>query len=376
MNSIRRKLLAVKENRAVLSQIGNACFIMFYVLMVMLKALGFSSYHMFYKAVFVVALLFLMVKVLTTKYTMREFLILYLLLGLSALCWIKVGEKNVLLITLMMWGLKGCNFERIIKYSIWIWVIGVLFMVTLSCVGLLDVQSDSAIATDFSLRDVYAFGYTKANAMFYIVFLCVALVLYINYEKLNLWYLLATSAVSLIAYEATFCRTGIITFIGLWGLIILDKITFSKRYYRLLSYSALGLFGISLVATVVYRKANSIMFKINRVFNGRIEIANNYYKECGIKLLPQDVSIFGKMNYTTLDNMYMYLLICCGIIVVGLYLFATTMCQRKLCQEQHYKEIIFSIVFAVFGVLEQSPFNPILNPFMLLLANMIYSNFI
>ena len=41
----------------------------------------------------------------------------------------------------------------------------------------------------------------------------------------------------------------------------------------------------------------------------------------------------------------------------------------------YYREIIFFTIFAVYAVLEQSPMNPILNPFILFTANLVYKNY-
>jgi hypothetical protein len=68
----------------------------------------------------------------------------------------------------------------------------------------------------------------------------------------------------------------------------------------------------------------------------------------------------------------MYLLICCGLIVgIGYYILATK-AQLKLYEQRKTVEILFFTVFAIYAVLEQGPFNPILNPFVLVIGNLIY----
>ena len=81
------------------------------------------------------------------------------------------------------------------------------------------------------------------------------------------------------------------------------------------------------------------------------------------------------MNYTTIDNFYMYLLISCGVIVALAFVIFATKAQFRLFREGNYREILFFTVFAVYAMLEQSPFNPILNPFILLMGNLIYRDF-
>lgn len=375
MNRIKKRIIDIQQNRAQIEQIGNISFLGYYAIMVILKTFGYVSYETFYRLAFAFALIFLVVKVLTTKYTIREFLILYLLFIVGAICWLRVGEKNIMLIALTLWGMKNIDFEELLKATIGIRIVGTALVILLACVGIFDIEQDLDIGTDFTQKLVFGLGYDKPNAAFYLIFLIVALVLYIDYSKLNLWHFVTSVVLCYAAYRATFCRTGIIVFCGMWALIILDKLCKDKRYYKLLCCQVLVLFLISLFAMVSYRKANSIWYRINRMFNGRIEIGNNYYKAFGTTLGPKPAQIFWDMNATTMDNLYMYLFISCGVIVTLCFVYFTTKAQLKLYQEGHYREIIFFTVFAVYAMLEQSPFNPVLNPFILLLGNQVYRDF-
>lgn len=375
MNRIQKKWMDLKENRERLAFIGDMGFVGYYGIMIITKTFGYASYDKIFRVAFLLALVGLALKVLTTRYTMREFLLLYLLLGVSAVCWLRVGEKNVLFITLTLWGMKGISLRDLLKSTILIRVLGTALMIALACAGVLDMQPRMDMATDYSEFVVYALGYDKSNAAFYIIFLILVLLIYIYYDKLNLWHFLGSVFLCFVAFRITYCRTGALVFAGMWALIILDKITKKKNYYKLICWNMAVLFCLSFLATVIYKKANPILFQINRIFNGRIEITNNYYKAYGITLFPKTVNIFWDMNYTTMDNFYMYLFISCGAIVALGFVVMATRAQFKLYREGHYREILFFTVFAVYAMLEQSPFNPILNPFILLVGNLIYRDF-
>ena len=355
--------------------VGTISFCVYYGIMVVIKAFGYVSYEMFFKIAFVLALGCLGIKVCTTKYTMREFVILYLMLAISAICWLRVGEKNVLFITLSLWGLKNVRFDLLMKATVGIRIVGILFMILLSCVGLFDMQANEAIGTDFSSYAVYGFGYIKSNAAYYMIFVTSAIVLYIEYDRLNLKYFLVSTAVCVLAFRATYCRTGFIVFFLMWLLIALDKVWSYKKYFGLMSFVTAGVFGISLFFMLIYQITNPILFKINRMLSGRIEITNNYYRAFGTTLFPKTVNIFWDMNYTTIDNLYMYLFISCGAVITLLFVYWATKSQWKLYREKNYREIIFFTIFAIYAVLEQSPMNPILNPFILLTANLVYKEY-
>lgn len=151
MNAIQKKMTDLKQNTEWLELFGTISFCVYYGIMVVIKAFGYVSYEMFFKIAFVFALGCLGIKVCTTKYTMREFVILYLMLALSAICWLRVGEKNVLFITLSLWGLKNVRFDLLMKATVGIRIVGILFMILLSCVGLFDMQANEAIGIRFQL---------------------------------------------------------------------------------------------------------------------------------------------------------------------------------------------------------------------------------
>lgn len=161
----------------------------------------------------------------------------------------------------------------------------------------------------------------------------------------------------------------------MWALIILDKLCKNKKYYQLLTMTTAGVFIISWIWMVIYKINNTFMFRINRMLSGRIEITNNYYKAYGMTLFPKTVNIFWDMNYTTIDNLYMYLFISCGALFTILFVYWASRSQWKMYSNGYYREIIFFTIFAVYAVLEQSPMNPILNPFILFTANLVYKNY-
>lgn len=375
MNQIQKRVTDFKLNMEIFAKIGEISFFVYYGIMVILKTFGYVSHEKFYVAAFVLALVFLLLKVFTTKYTMREFLILYVLFAISALCWLRVGEKNLMLITLTLWGIKNIDLRDLIKNTFLIRVFGTLIMIVFSCVGIFDVQKSIDTATDFSERVVFALGYDKSNTTFYTIFLILVLFVYLNYERLNFWHFLGTSAICFAAFKVTFCRTGTIVFFGMWALILFDKLCRKKRIYKLFCWQIPVFFLMSLGAMIVYRKAIPTWYQINRMFNGRIEISNNYYKRYGLTLFPKPAAIFWEMNAATIDNLYMYIFVCCGMAVGLCLLFFVTKSQLKLYHQGKTQEIVFITVFAVYAILEQSPLNPVMNPFILLLGNLIYRNF-
>jgi hypothetical protein len=176
----------------------------------------------------------------------------------------------------------------------------------------------------------------------------------------------------LFLYELTYCRTGILLFGLLWGMIGWEKFTKWKGYHHIYSLAYVFGFVISLLATVFYRPGNTKMQKINHLFNGRIDIAHSYFSGVGFSLFPRDVSIFSFNLNRIIDNLYMSLAITSGLGVAVLFVVLMTKTSRVLIKKRCYRELIFMVIFAIYAVLEEFPMNPSMNPFIMLLGLLLY----
>ena len=355
-------------------KIAEFSFYAFYVLLIIAKSLGYNSGDLIYKICFYVGVLFLLVKLVNTKYTLREILWIAFFLVIVFLIYFKLGDLSELLLLLSVVGMKNCNFSTIMKLTVITRIAVTVTQLLLVSVGLMDAQQQLVDDGLNPIREVYALGWTKPNLAFLGGFLAVVVFLYVFYEKLNIGYFLGTMLPMVLLYKVTYCRTGIIVYFFLWVLIIVDKAIRYKKIYWLYCLAYVVGYVISFLAMHFYQGTYGYMQTINQVFNGRIDIMNTYYKTVGLSLFPRDVSIFSFNLNRIIDNLYMSLTITSGIIVGVLFVVLLTRCMYTLYHKKCYKEIIFMVIFAVYAILEEFPLNPSLNPFMLLLGVLLYKD--
>lgn len=359
------------ENKA---KIINFCFYSYYALLIIAKSYGYNSGDFFYKICFYVGAVLLLIKLFNTRYTFREYALLLIFLGIVGIIYLKLGDLTALLLLITVAGMKECNFLTVIKMTAIIRLLTLTGQLLMVGIGIIDVQRQLADPSDVNSRVLYALGWNKPNSAFLSAFLTVVVIMYLYYDKLNIWHLLLTSVPMIILFRLTYCRTGMILFLGLWVLIFLEKVTKNKKYYKVFCLSYAGAFLLSYLSVRYYQSTSEVSKVLNHLFSGRIDIMKTYYSTVGLSLFPRDISVFSFYSNRIIDNLYMSITITSGILSGILFVFLLTKLMFWLYKNMFYKEIIFMVIFAAYAMLEQFPLNPSMNPFILLLAVLLYGN--
>lgn len=355
-----------------LSDVGNAAFYGYFAINILMKAFTYDHGDQIYKCFFLFGMLFLAIKVLTTRYTMREVFWAAALMGLGLLLSVINRQNTWLLLFATVIGMKNCKFYQLIQIAVYIRVISLVLIVTGSVSGAFDIGFKTTPDTSYVEIPVYSFAMNEPNTAFLAVFVTLLLLLYYNYTKLDWRWFLGTSAVALIFYKFTFCRTGIAAFFFCWGLIIFEKLVKSKKVKFVLALSVPVGALFSLTTMMVYNGGNSVMRLLNHFVSGRIYIMNGYYSELGLSLIPRTQEYFYGNYYGLIDNTYMFVLLYCGWIIALFFFYIVAKTLFRLYQGGHYKELVMIGAMALYGVLEQFVMNGFMNPFILLCGGLMY----
>lgn len=353
-------------------QIGIVAYYGFFAINILMKAFAYDHGDDIYRYFFVFGMLFLAIKLVTTKYTLREIFWAAVLIGVAVPLSVITKSNTWLLLFLTIIGMKNCSYQFLIKIAVYIRVFCVLVLVIGSTFGIYDIGYKTTPDTKFVEIPVYSFALGEPNYAFLTVFLTLMLLLYYNYEKLNKWWFFATSAVALLFYELTFCRTGIAVFFFCWGLILFEKCVKSHRAKFILTLSVPVGALFSFATMVIYNGSNKIMGLLNHYVSGRIYIMNSYYKDQGLALYPRTQEFFYASYYGLIDNSYMFVLLYCGIIVASFFFILMCWTLLRLYRQRHYRELVMLGTLALYGVLEQFVMNGFMNPFILLGGILLY----
>lgn len=353
-------------------KIGVVAFYGYFAINMLMKAFTYDHGDNIYKYFMVFAMIFLAIKVISTRYTLREIIWAAILGGLGLTLSIITKTNTWLLLFATIIGMKNCKFNVLIKIAVYIRVFSLAVLTIGSSFGVYDIGYKTTPDTKYVEIPVYSFGMNEPNTAYLAVFLTLVLLLYYNYEKLNKWWFLCTSAVALLFYEFTFCRTGIGVFFFCWALIILEKCIKSRKIKFVLTLSVPVGAVFSLLTMLLYNAGNPVMKLINHLVSGRIYIMNGYYIDQGISLVPRTQEFFYASYHGLIDNTYMFVLLYCGVVVALFFFGLVCLTLFRLYKLGYYRELVMIGAMALYGVMEQFVMNAFMNPFILLCGILLY----
>lgn len=364
-----------------LTSYGIVSMGLYYAILTASKALGMDSSNSLYYGMFAIACIVLCHKYLITSYTLQEIIFDVFLVGMGLGCFLLSKDMTTLLLAITVVGLKDCDFREMAKVAFYVRAAITSIMISGSFLGIFDQGETAQVTTSFQDIVVYNFGYSTANNAYINIFLLVALCLYFGYERINWKWFGATCVLALLMYTFTNSRTGTLLFFAMWFFIVCEKFLLGKKvrpvFFGILRWMPLicGLF--SLFATAIFEMDGSKATEyINRIFSGRLNITHQYYEALGVSFLPHKKAIMDSLRgIGFIDNAYMSVFFHNGLIVAVVIMALICIANGKLYKEKCYRELVFVATFSVYGMMEEFPLNPIVNPFIMLIALVVYKEF-
>ena len=163
--------------------------------------------------------------------------------------------------------------------------------------------------------------------------------------------------VEFILYRVAKTRTSLYLFVFVLLIVLIYK---NKSYSRLIDILAkyavpfLSLF--TFVMTFLYEKGNILSHAVDQLLTHRIGLASYAYNRLGLSLFGRDMRDFtttwdeyyGFSGGFTFDNIYSYLLINVGIVILVLLIIVF----YKVAKQGSLKNNIFILVWALYSMTE------------------------
>ena len=174
--------------------IGIIAYYGYFATNVLVKAFGYDSSDQIYKFFMLSGIILLGIKFITTRYTLREVVIIALLLGAGMFIWVMTKKATLLFLFLTIIGMKDVQFGKLIGISVWIRLFVAAVMVIGSVYGVYDIGYKTTPNAQYVEVPVYSFGFNEPNTAYLTIFLLLILLVYSYYEKLNGWLFICTFA--------------------------------------------------------------------------------------------------------------------------------------------------------------------------------------
>lgn len=366
------------KNRITAGQYGVISMTMYYGVMTASKALGMDSSNLLYYVMFGIACIMLLFKYCVTQYTVRQIALDVLLGCIGIVCFVISHDMTLLLLAMTVAGLKDCNFRELACTAFYVRLAITSFMVIASFLGIFDQGETAQTTTSFQDITVYNFGYSTANNAYINIFVLMALFLYIRYDRINWKYFIGTSVIAMLMYTFTNSRTGTLLFFAVWFFIFCEKFLLARKgryvFFWLMAASTLICAVFSYAATSMFNPDGGYWSEyINRIFSGRLNITHKYHEALSVSLIPRTSAVMdAHRGFGFIDNSYMSVYFHDGLIVAFIVLVLICISNYSLFKKHCYKELVFIASFSVYAMMEEFPLNPVVNPFIMLTAVVIY----
>lgn len=366
------------KNRITAGQYGVISMTMYYGVMTASKALGMDSSNSLYYVMFGIACIMLLFKYCVTQYTVRQIALDVLLGCIGIVCFVISHDMTLLLLAMTVAGLKDCDFRELACTAFYVRLAITSFMVVASFLGIFDQGETAQTTTSFQDITVYNFGYSTANNAYINIFVLMALFLYIRYDRINWKYFIGTSVIAMLMYTFTNSRTGTLLFFAVWFFIFCEKFLLARKgryvFFWLMAASTLICAVFSYAATSMFNPDGGYWSEyINRIFSGRLNITHRYHEALSVSLIPRTSAVMdAHRGFGFIDNSYMSVYFHDGLIVALIVLVLICISNYSLFKKHCYKELVFIASFSVYAMMEEFPLNPVVNPFIMLTAVVIY----
>lgn len=301
-----------------------------------------------------ISVVLLVVHILSKQYNTRQLIAYAIVTVLFGVICINIGSAGLLITVITCLAIRDENIERIIrfifKYE--------FLLVTIHCiVGAVSTLLGSKYYVIYRGYRRYSLGFGHANVLSAFVFNLIIMYFWLKFEELKAKDFITVILVEFILYRVAKTRTSLYLFVFVLLIVLIYK---NKSYSRLINILAkyavpfLSLF--TFIMTFLYEKGNILSHAVDQLLTHRIGLASYAYSRLGLTIFGRDMRNFtttwdeyyGFSGGFTFDNIYSYLLINVGIVILLLIIIVF----YKVAKLGSLKNNIFILVWALYSMTE------------------------
>lgn len=350
MNNIKEKTFDGK-----VFTVKETCYYLFFMLLFFAKGIGLYDGQEVFKAFLLISLLFWVLNMILTKYTLRETCIIAVLGLITAIVYRNTGEKGILFIFLVVTGLKNVPLKRIWYVSLGTWLLSFVPAAALTSTGIIEGPFKVHVrpVVGFAIR--WSLGQAHPNVGHVSYFVLTMLIVYVLGSRMKLRYLVWLFLGNCFIFIFTVSQTGFLIttlYLMVSGYLIYRK-NISRFEYGMVQCVIPSCVLVSLLGPVLLK--GKIFDIVNKLMNTRLYLSREF-------LTQEKITLFGSgMQLTsaemTMDNSYVFAFMTYGIVMFMILITAYIMLTNKLVKEKKNAELAIIICIAIAGITEPFLFN-------------------
>lgn len=334
-------------------------YLVYFVIMLGAKAIGLYEGQFWYNVCLLIGGALFAVKVLVTKHSILEYVMILALMALGSIIYLQSGEKSLLIFFTMMIGMKNVSIDKVFKTGCAIWLTAFVSMYVLSVVGILPERAYVLERYGWPPILRHSLGYPHPNTL-HVTYFVLSVLLMFSLRSLSKKYLTAISVILMLGncyvfmYSLSrngFLITSVYIFLNLYFLLRENRSKLENVIIRLIfPFSAVVLIIFPLIV-----KGNAFEI-LNRIFAGRFVFTRHFLtyeplKLFGIREIPVPAP-----NYV-IDSSYIYLIFRLGLVAFVLYFAVMLWLINDLVKADKRAELAVVLAFTIGGINETYLFN-------------------
>lgn len=350
-----------ENNRDKYISLAEIMYLCYFAVMLGAKAIGLYEGQIAYNVCLVLGAVFFMLKMVFTRYSVKEYIAIILILLLGILVYMQSGEKSLLICFTMMLGIKGVSELRVFKLGSIIWIVSFITMYILAVVGVIPEYASTMLRAGWPTILRHSLGYPHPNSLHASYFIIVVFVLYLS-KDLRKSYLTAVSVAlflgNLYVFMYSLSRNGfaITCFYILFNFYMLNRNKRSKVENALIMAALpIGLIFILLFPLIT---KGEVFETFNRHLAGRFEYTRYYLTYQPLRLFGIESIPVPQNTYEyVIDSSYVYLIFRLGIIAFFLVLVMMLVTLYDAIKNDRRAEVALLVSFYLYGIIELYLFN-------------------
>lgn len=255
-------------------EISKFIFLMAFSLLIYADYISATSLtNAYIGRVFQGVMLLLLLKILLTKYTKKEIVILAVAMVLAIISYVKTDSYFVAMLIMLLMASKDMELRLLMKIYFTI-VSGITLLVAI--LALLGISGDVFLQQDFrgnGLEIRYCFGYTHPNTFHIVVIQIFLSFIWIYWDKMKWYYFILIFVINTFVYHYTDSRTNLVLGSAMvMAYILLKAIPKLRKWIGIYigGFVTLVFCFVLSILTYIYGVNCPILDKLNKLWTGRI----------------------------------------------------------------------------------------------------------
>lgn len=355
------------KNGTVINQIAYCCFYLAVVIEVLIVIVNKSAYtNPIEGRLFQITFLLFTIKTALTKFSWKEYMVIFLFLLLGALSYFITERNEIIRVVMFIAACKEVDMQKCLRLVFYLTLAGCVVIILLAATGIYGTMS---MTEDFG-RDIvetrYTLGLGHPNALQCMVWALTTLGLYLYSTKMRWVQYVCVLFVNIIFYLISESKTGLIAAVYTILAFLIVSVVKKERLLRLFAIGNIGIYVSGIIVSImtakdamciwdyhingIYREKVKYYLFIDRILTGRIGSLIETKRHAGTMQTwslfssPENIDYFD-MGWIRLYYWYGIIPASIAIIVLGLFLF-------WLYKKSKWEEITLISAFALYTVFE------------------------